>query len=491
MADVKISALPALTTGITPTTDVVPVVHNGITQKISITDLVTSTGMGGGTVTSASVVSANGLAGTVANATTTPAITLSTTVTGVVKGNGTALSTALNSDLPVMTATVGGAVPTPPNNTTTFLRGDGTFATPAGAGTGTVTHTAGALTANQLVIGNAADDIKVLGSLGTTTTVLHGNAAGAPTFGAVNLSNDVSGILQATTGGTGHNAYTVGDMLQANTATTLDFLAGVATGNALISGGVGTISSWGKVGLTTHVSGTLPVANGGTGAVSLTANNVILGNGTSAVQVVAPGTSGNVLTSNGTTWTSAAATGGASGLVCLAVASASNSATIDFTTVIDSTYDEYELHYINAVPATNAVFAYLRTSSNNGSSFDTGASDYYSGVYGIAIPAGTAITDTSSPNSRIYLSSTGAGISSTASDGGITGVLKFFSPSQTTAFKQMTQQATYSVSSSSEVSVSGAGGRLSTSAVNAIRFLFSAGNITSGLFKLYGVRKSV
>ena len=52
--------------------------------------------------------------------------------------------------------------------------------------------------------------------------------------------------------------------------------------------------------------GTLPVANGGTGATTLTANNVLLGNGTSAVQVVAPGTTGNVLTSNGTTWASTA-----------------------------------------------------------------------------------------------------------------------------------------------------------------------------------------
>jgi len=51
---------------------------------------------------------------------------------------------------------------------------------------------------------------------------------------------------------------------------------------------------------------TVPVANGGTGATSLTANNVLLGNGTSAVQAVAPGTSGNVLTSNGTTWVSSA-----------------------------------------------------------------------------------------------------------------------------------------------------------------------------------------
>jgi hypothetical protein len=50
----------------------------------------------------------------------------------------------------------------------------------------------------------------------------------------------------------------------------------------------------------------LAVADGGTGSSSLTANAVLLGNGTSALQTVAPGTSGNVLKSNGTTWTSAA-----------------------------------------------------------------------------------------------------------------------------------------------------------------------------------------
>jgi hypothetical protein len=54
---------------------------------------------GTGTVTTVSVVSANGLAGTVANATTTPAITLSTTITGVLKGDGTAISAAVaNTD---------------------------------------------------------------------------------------------------------------------------------------------------------------------------------------------------------------------------------------------------------------------------------------------------------------------------------------------------------------------------------------------------------
>jgi hypothetical protein len=56
-----------------------------------------------------------------------------------------------------------------------------------------------------------------------------------------------------------------------------------------------------------NATGTLPVSKGGTGATTLTANNVLLGNGTSAPLTVAPGTNGNILTSNGTTWTSASA----------------------------------------------------------------------------------------------------------------------------------------------------------------------------------------
>lgn len=60
------------------------------------------------------------------------------------------------------------------------------------------------------------------------------------------------------------------------------------------------------VSLTADVTGTLPAANGGTGNSTNTLNNVLLGNGTGALQTVAPGTSGNALKSNGTTWASAA-----------------------------------------------------------------------------------------------------------------------------------------------------------------------------------------
>ena len=88
-----------------------------------------------------------------------------------------------------------------------------------------------------------------------------------------------SASLKAIAGGTGQTSYAVGDLLYANTTTTLAKLADVATGNALISGGIGVAPSWGKIGLTTHVSGVLPVANGGTNAssASITAFNNISG----------------------------------------------------------------------------------------------------------------------------------------------------------------------------------------------------------------------
>ena len=91
--------------------------------------------------------------------------------------------------------------------------------------------------------------------------------------GAVSLA----GTLIAANGGTGFSSYAIGDLLYANTTTTLAKLADVATGNALISGGIGVAPSYGKIGLTTHVSGILPVANGGTNVATASANTVFAG----------------------------------------------------------------------------------------------------------------------------------------------------------------------------------------------------------------------
>jgi len=63
----------------------------------------------------------------------------------------------------------------------------------------------------------------------------------------------------------------IGDIYQRNASGKFSRLASVATGNVLISGGIASVNSWGKVSLTTHVSGTLSTSNGGTGLTSFTA----------------------------------------------------------------------------------------------------------------------------------------------------------------------------------------------------------------------------
>lgn len=90
-------------------------------------------------------------------------------------------------------------------------------------------------------------------------------------------------VLTAVNGGTGQSSYAVGDLLYASSATALSKLADVATGNVLLSGGIGVAPSYGKVGLTTHVSGVLPVANGGTGLNSLPSGGPLTRNSYSAL----------------------------------------------------------------------------------------------------------------------------------------------------------------------------------------------------------------
>jgi len=121
------------------------------------------------------------------------------------------------------------------------------------------------------------------GTLGTSR--LSGSYTGITGVGALAAGSLATGFtaVSAPLGGTGQTSYTVGDILFASTSTALSKLAGVAVGNALISGGVGSAPSYGKIGLATHVSGTLPTASGGTNLTSFTANGVVYASSTSAL----------------------------------------------------------------------------------------------------------------------------------------------------------------------------------------------------------------
>ena len=148
--------------------------------------------------------------------------------------------------------------------------------------------------------------------------------------------------LAATSGGTGQSSYAIGDLLYASTTTALSKLADVATGNALISGGVSTAPAWGKVGLTTHVSGTLPVANGGTGDTTYTNGQLLIGNTTGNTLTKATLTAGTGITiTNGTgsitiagntgTVTSVSGTGTVNGITLTGTVTSSGSLTLGGT----------------------------------------------------------------------------------------------------------------------------------------------------------------
>ena len=143
-----------------------------------------------------------------------------------------------------------------------------------------------ALTQNALVLGGGAGGAPAsLGSLGTTSTVLHGNAAGAPTFGAVALASDVSGTLPVANGGTNATVIGAAGTVAYSTGSAYDFSAAGTAGDILTSGGLGA-PVWVAV---------LPYTHGGTGGTAVpTANQVPYGTGT-ALAYTAGGSVGEVL----------------------------------------------------------------------------------------------------------------------------------------------------------------------------------------------------
>jgi hypothetical protein len=130
---------------------------------------------------------------------------------------------------------------------------------------------------------------------GTLNTArLSGSYTGITGVGTLAAGTWNGSVIGAIYGGTGFGSYTVGDLLFADTTTSLAKLAGAAVGNALISGGVASAPSYGKIGLATHVDGTLPIANGGSGATTAqgamnafaaatTSGQYLRGNGTNVV----------------------------------------------------------------------------------------------------------------------------------------------------------------------------------------------------------------
>lgn len=278
-----------------------------------------------GTVTSVSVVSANGLAGTVATATTTPAITLTTTQTGLLSGNGTAITGTAITQYNVITAGASNAPNSVAPSATSGvpLISQGAAAQPifgtavvAGGGTGNTTATAYAVLCGGTT---STGNYQSIASVGTTGQILTSNGAGAlPTFqsaaGFTSINNQVftgNGSYTPTTGtiycyvqiiggggaGSGAKVTSTGQFSTGSGGGGGEYAAGVfsvasLTGQTITIGtaGSGSSGSTGGTGGTTSIGAVITALGGAGGAVSPSA-------GTSGGR---PGTAGGTGGTGGT-----------------------------------------------------------------------------------------------------------------------------------------------------------------------------------------------
>ena len=335
--------------------------------------------------------------------------------------------------------------------------------------------------ATAITIGNTAVQ------LGNTVTTLNNM-----TMANVTISS-VSTPITAAQGGTGLSSVgSSGNILTSNGTAWVSQAPAAATGNVTIGNTTvnigGTATTVGNLTLTnatiSSVSTPITAAQGGTGASSLTANNVILGNGTNAVQFVAPGTSGNVLASNGTSWVSQAA-GGAGSMIYLSTVTAANSATVSVETTFDSTYDVYVITAVDV--RVEFLSSQLALRMKSGGTYQTSS---YNGIYLYTDSTGSVnqITTTSNQSRQTIASGLSNNTNSAAGF-----EVRVYNPSGT-SFKKGVSVTGFNNSNQSNnaagvILMGGTYGN-STAAVTGIQFLASTGNIVSGTFRLYGIKNS-
>lgn len=167
--------------------------------------------------------------------------------------------------------------------------------------------------------------------------------------------------------------------------------------------------------------------------------------------------------------------------VLLETQTAAADASIDFTTGIDATYDSYIIEGIAVKAAVDSIGAYIRTSTDGGATFDAGAGNY---IYaGIGLLDATVANINGTSDTKIQISHTMGNVG----DERFNFTLKIFNPSDVNQCYM--EYSTSGFESASRAAIlHGTGIRLASADVDAIRILMSSGNITSGTFKLYGIK---
>lgn len=224
------------------------------------------------------------------------------------------------------------------------------------------------------------------------------------------------------------------------------------------------------------------------------AGDLAVGTGAdTAAKLSAGSTSGHVLTSNGAgaapSWQAVGA-GSSGALVLLEQHTASASATLDFTTCISATYDEYLIELVNLVPATSDVALRMRMGTGGGPTYDTGA-NYGWGIF-IWRAAGTAVTGGETGQSFIGLNYGAGGTLgiNTSTNYGLSGHVRLFSPGDTTLYKEVEGEVHYLDAEPFRIGATITGSYQSSTAVTAFQFYMSSGNIASGIIRVYGIAKT-
>jgi hypothetical protein len=178
---------------------------------------------------------------------------------------------------------------------------------------------------------------------------------------------------------------------------------------------------------------------------------------------------------------------GGPGKDLLETKTASNSATIDFVlTKWLQLYDRFEIDLEDILPATNATDLYMRTSSNGGSSYDNGASDYAYATLRVRGGGGTVQGASSDADTKIILND--LALSNVAGES-LAGKLIVHNPRASARCKVSWDLFHFTDDTGFVLArLVGGGARMATADVDAIRFLASSGN-HSGTYRLYGIRK--
>lgn len=152
-----------------------------------------------------------------------------------------------------------------------------------------------------ITFNDATNTLSVAAGGTVTSVTVDGGSTGLVFSGGAIIDSGtttMSGTLKGVNGGTDQNVLTVGAILQANTTATWTQTPSVAVGSVFLSGGLNTLNTWGKVGLTTHVDGVLPFANGGFGFNTTTTGDLFVGGPLNTVTKVGKGAAGTFLQMN-------------------------------------------------------------------------------------------------------------------------------------------------------------------------------------------------